>query len=33
LPDDKVRQLIHDAMLDPAIARRLVGKAKAERMN
>ena len=33
LPDDKVRQRPHDAMLDPAIARRLVGKATQEKMN
>lgn len=33
LPDDKVRHLLHDAMLDPAIARKLVGRASAEKMN
>jgi hypothetical protein len=33
LPDDQVRQLLHDAMLDPGTARRLVGKATAERIN
>lgn len=33
LPDDQVRRLIHDAMLDPAVARRLVGRATAEKMN
>lgn len=27
LPDDQVRRLIHDAMLDTAVAWRLVGKA------
>ncbi|MGF7213101.1 hypothetical protein GGE65_007737 [Skermanella aerolata] len=33
LPDDQVRRLLHDAMLDPAVAKRLVGRASQEKMN
>jgi hypothetical protein len=33
LPDDQVRRLLHDAMLDPSVVRKLVGKATAEKMN
>jgi hypothetical protein len=33
ISNDQVRRLLHDAMLDPAIARKLVGRATAEKMN